>query len=400
MSRPYHIYMDLEVRNDDVYSMSSPPPLSFEETRLQPFLNGHASDYFCTIARFTLQTGNSLPVLIPAINTNQTVPPGQTPNIDETIYTISFYEQPDPVISATPSSRLLLTKNLKYEPCDKTIPLPRPPNGEQDLSSEYYHMRSYTDFINMINITLRDLYVQLPNVLTRGNNPPYMEWDAATCTATLYADSYYFDLTPNNPLTGAGRTRKFEIYFNARLYQLFSTPIATLVNATSDLNYRLDIFGNATNTTKLSYNDASGNALYNLSLAQEVSTIGVWSPVESIVFTTTSLPINPSMSSSPKVLTNGDSSTTGSGQPNIANILTDFQIAVSPTNQYRPEISYAPQAEYRLIDMLSNNSLSRIDLQVYWKDKRGGLHRVLLYPGCSASVKLMFRHKHFYLGIE
>ena len=26
MSRPYHIYMDLEVRNDDVYSMSSPPP--------------------------------------------------------------------------------------------------------------------------------------------------------------------------------------------------------------------------------------------------------------------------------------------------------------------------------------------------------------------------------------
>jgi hypothetical protein len=400
MSRPYHIYMDLEVRNDDVHSMSSPPPLSFEETRLQPFLDGDASDYFCTIARFTLQTGNSLPVLIPAINTNQTVPAGQTPNIDETIYTISFLEQPDPIISASPSTRLLLTKNLKYEPCDKTIPKPRPPNGEQDLSSEYYHMRSYTDFINMINITLRDLYIQLPNVLTRGNNPPYMEWDAATCTATLYADSYYFDLTPNNPLTGAGRTRKFEIYFNARLYQLFSTLNATLVNATSDLDYRLDIFGNATNTTKLSYNDASGNALYNISLAQEVSTIGVWSPVESIVFTTTSLPINPSMSSSPKVLTNGDSSTTGSGQPNIANILTDFQIAVSPTNQYRPEISYAPQAEYRLIDMLSNNSLSRIDLQVYWKDKRGELHRVLLYPGCSASVKLLFRHKHFYLGIE
>ena len=400
MSKPYHIYMDLEVRNDDVYSTSSPPPLSFEETRLQPFLDGDASDYFCTIARFTLQTGNSLPVLIPAIDTNQTVSVGQTPSIDETIYTISFYEQPDPIISATPSARLLLTKRLTYVPCDATIPKPRPPNGEQDLSSEYYHMRSYTDFINMINTALRDLYIQLPAVATRGNNPPYMEWDAATCTATLYADSYYFDLTPNSPLTGAGRPRKFEIYFNHRLYQLFSTLNATLVNATSDLNYRLDIFGNATNTTKLSYNDASGNALYNISLAQEVSTIGVWSPVESIVFTTTSLPISPSMSSSPKVLTNGDSSTTGSGQPNIANILTDFQIAVSPTNQYRPEISYAPQAEYRLIDMLSNNSLSRIDLQVYWKDKRGGLHRVLLYPGCSASVKLMFRHKHFYLGIE
>jgi len=392
--------MDLEVRNDDVYSTSTPPPLSFDETRLQPYLDGDASDYFCTIARFTLQTGNSLPVLIPAINTGQTVPVGQNANINETIYTISFYEQPDPIISGTPSARLLLTKKLNYVPCDATIPLPRPPDRIQDLSSEYYHMRSYTDFINMINITLRDLYIQLPDVLVRGNNPPYMEWDAVTCAATLYTDSYYFDLTPNNPLTGPTRSRKFEIYFNARLYQLFSTLNATLVNATSDLNYRLDIFGNATNTIKLSYNDASGNTLYNISLTQEVSTIGVWSPVESIVFTTTSLPINPSMSSSPKVLTNSDNSTTGSGQPNIANILTDFQIAVSPTNQYRPEISYVPQGEYRMIDMFSNYNLSKIDLQVSWRDKRGELHRVLLYPGCSASVKLIFRHKRFYLGME
>ena len=64
--------MDLEVRNDDtVTAERPPPPLSFEETRTQPFLDGDASEYFCTIARFTLQTGNSLPVFIPIINTNQ-----------------------------------------------------------------------------------------------------------------------------------------------------------------------------------------------------------------------------------------------------------------------------------------------------------------------------------------
>ena len=51
MATPTHVYLDLDVRNDDVETVSSPPPLNFDETRLHPFLNGDASDYFCTIAR-------------------------------------------------------------------------------------------------------------------------------------------------------------------------------------------------------------------------------------------------------------------------------------------------------------------------------------------------------------
>ena len=71
MATPFHIYLDLEVRNDDTVTTGRPPPpLSFEETRTQPFLDGDASEYSCTIARFTLQTGNSLPVFIPAIATS------------------------------------------------------------------------------------------------------------------------------------------------------------------------------------------------------------------------------------------------------------------------------------------------------------------------------------------
>ena len=69
-------------------------------------------------------------------------------------------------------------------------------------------------------------------------------------------------------------------------------------------------------------------------------------------------------------------------------------------NQHRPEISYAPQGEYRLIAMFSNRNLSRVDLQVYWRDKQGQLHPLLLYPGCSASAKLLFRHKGLYLGVD
>ena len=161
------------------------------------------------------------------------------------------------------------------------------------------------------------------------------------------------------------------------------------------MDYRLDIFGDYSNTHRL-----TGSTRFNIALTQETSTIAVWTPVESIVFTSSSLPIHPSLSSTPKVISAGEFSITGSGTPNLANVLTDFQIAVSPANQYRPEISYAPQGEYRLIDMFSNRNLSRVDLQVYWRDKQGQLHPLLLYPGCSDSVKLLFRHKGFYLRVD
>ena len=395
MSKPFHVYLDLDVRNDDILA-GVPPALSFEETRTQPFLEGDASDYFCAIARFTLQPSNSLPVLIPVIDTNQGVP---SPSINQTVYKISFYEQADP--NNPSATRQLITQNIVFVPENRTIATPQPPSGVQDTSSEYYHLHSYKSFINMINTTLRSLYSLLPLVIGH-YNPPYIEWDNASCTATLYADTYFFDLNGNmNAFTGtSGRDRKFEIYFNSRLYQLFSTLPSTYTNATGDLNYRLDIFGDASNTTKLPVNDTNGGSMYSVALSQEISTVAVWSPIESIVFTSTSLPIHPSLSSIPRVITSGNTSVMGSGQPNILNILTDFQVAVSGTNQYRPEISYVPQGEYRLVDMFSNSNLSRIDLQVYWRDKTGELHRILLYPGCSASVKLLFRHKGFYLGAD
>ena len=102
MTMPFHIYLDLEVRNDDIATAGrAPPPLSFEEARTQPFLDGDASEYFCTIARFTLQTGNSLPLFIPIIDTTQVpLPPGAVPIYqpqNRTIYTITLWEQPDPV---------------------------------------------------------------------------------------------------------------------------------------------------------------------------------------------------------------------------------------------------------------------------------------------------------------
>ena len=65
--QPYHIYLDLDVLNNSVASGAKPQQLVFEETRNTPFLDGDASEYFCSIVRFSIQTGSSLPVFVPRI---------------------------------------------------------------------------------------------------------------------------------------------------------------------------------------------------------------------------------------------------------------------------------------------------------------------------------------------
>ncbi len=54
-SSPYHVYLDLDVINND-YSSNSPPQLRLEENGNARFLDGDNKDYICSIARFSIQT--------------------------------------------------------------------------------------------------------------------------------------------------------------------------------------------------------------------------------------------------------------------------------------------------------------------------------------------------------
>ena len=76
MQESHHVYLDLEVINNNHTPGVSPPYLRFEEIRNTPFLDGDSSEFPCSIVRFTIQTGNTLLVFIPlvAIQNNQTLP--------------------------------------------------------------------------------------------------------------------------------------------------------------------------------------------------------------------------------------------------------------------------------------------------------------------------------------
>ena len=128
MNDPYHIYMDLDVINNE-YTSTNKSRLRFEETRNTPFLPGDSADYFCSVVRFNIQTGNTLPVFIPKIETGQA-------NINKTIYVVSFTF----TTTGGDAQTFAGSANVIYEPEDTTALLPSAPTTSQGVSTNYYYV--------------------------------------------------------------------------------------------------------------------------------------------------------------------------------------------------------------------------------------------------------------------
>jgi hypothetical protein len=77
-------------------------------------------------------------------------------------------------------------------------------------------------------------------------------------------------------------------------------------------------------------------------------------------------------------------------------VLTDFATPLLTGTEYKPSISYVPQAEFRLAELYGEGALNSIYINVYWKDKFGILHPLLLEVGGTAYIKIMFRKKTYY----
>ena len=131
MQKPIHVYLDLDVINNNLSSTAAAPVLTFQENRNSPFLDGDSSEYFCSIVRFSIQTANSLPIFIPRIQIGQT-------NVDLTVYQITM-EWKFPGSHAAPGYDYTSSTYLFHNPADFTAPPPQTPLVSQDLSSTYYY---------------------------------------------------------------------------------------------------------------------------------------------------------------------------------------------------------------------------------------------------------------------
>jgi hypothetical protein len=136
-----------------------------------------------------------------------------------------------------------------------------------------------------------------------------------------------------------------------------------------------------------------------------ISVDSLWSPIGSIVFTSTLLPVRSEATGQPVVLgTSNTGFSSASTQSAFQPIITDIALDTSSegADAYRSFIYYAPTAEYRLSDFTSSKQdIRNIDIQVFWKNRLdNNLYPITMFNCSSVSLKVMFRHKDATAGLK
>jgi len=352
--------------------------LYFNELRTSPYLV-NPSEYFMSVARFTVQTPN-LPILIAQPIVGQS-------NVNLLIYKITFVDQNGAISSG----------NLLWNQRDYTIKPPPTPVSVSAQTDPYYYCYTVYDFQDIVNGRLNSLGGY------PGTNTPYIIFDETTNLWTMGAPLNMYRTSSNGSLLGdTTLATRYKIYFNAPLYNLFSSLPSIYANLGNGLDYQI-LFSTGSDVPYSSTQPYITNVAVNnrwntnyINTTQEYCTMPLWSPVKSIVFNTQLLSVVPEMVGQPYVI----SSTTQN--PNvytqnasIENILIDHIIPTTTGFDGKVFLYYEPTGEYRLSDLYGNTPIQQIQIVAYWKDWQNNLHPLLLSLGCSATIKLLFRKKSF-----
>ena len=124
---------------------------------------------------------------------------------------------------------------------------------------------------------------------------------------------------------------------------------------------------------------------------------GNWSPIDSVVITSTKLPIPPEVvAPAPGTFGNSDlgfnAGTTGAA---FQSVIADIQVGTGGAQEWRQYMEYEPKAEYKIMSLgRSQEPINNIDLIVWWRNRYdNNLYPLRLYNGSAVSVKIMFRRK-------
>ena len=399
-NQPYHVYYTLDLLNNDQNAPIIPVVFNYSENRNNPFLNS-PENYFMSIVRFNVQTAD-LPDFLPSIATGS----ANTHGYNQTNYAITLSYLYSGTTYTTSVPIMYVSNDLTTTP-----PSSYPNLTLNDVTSDYYLMGNLGSFAPLINTAFSLAYLGgnlsdgtvvtgvRQKVITAGlaagsisANPPFVEYDPVQRVFILNADIATalisgFQTDPAGT-TVAGWSVSTKIYFNTALATLlYNFP--QIVNFPSATVGSQIIVYSANNTQTYSVPSPAYTAVQ---VYQDGGTTApLFNPISSIVFQTTVLPIVMEQVGTPKLTTG----IVGGNNANINPIITDFVVPISALNSFKPDITYTPSGEYRLVDMYGTTPVSNLNLILYWKDKYSQLHPFYLASGQSASVKLMFRRKDF-----
>jgi hypothetical protein len=371
--------------NEYTPNNTQPKLMIFDQTKTSNVLDV-AGDYYLSVIRWNLQC--NLPLIVPDMELYPNDPLAHYTGI--TNYKVALlYTTNSGGTWNNPSGGTGVS--LIYQP-ETTSPkilsyIPAPKNKEDVLNNPYYYIRNADTFLKMINDAIVSFIGTVAGMAW--TNPPYFQWDAN-------AGKIVFNVPNGAPtgVAGVDATTKWYVALNQPLYNLLST---------FKTQFYPDNSGNTTfpnitcryviDTDILKQGDGNYTPYY-----QQSSSVVNWSPCQSIVFVSSTIPVEPQFSGAPVNLNNTDPSTQSSiyQQQSTTKILTDFILPLTSGVEYvNSVVSYIPQSEYRLIDLLGNSAMNQLTIQVFWRDKYGSFHPMSLDAGGSADVLILLRKKSF-----
>jgi hypothetical protein len=130
-----------------------------------------------------------------------------------------------------------------------------------------------------------------------------------------------------------------------------------------------------------------------LVVVSEFDNTDAWSPVDSLLFTST-MPINPEIASTTNFLT-GTSITSGGSSNLVIPTFTDIALPLDGgPEDYLGKVTYAPSAQYRWLEFMTNQPLTSINFQLLWRNRlTDQLSPVYLKPNGSVQMKLLLQRK-------
>ena len=338
------------------------PPARFTEVRTTPIIH-NASNFEMAIISADLNGATKrLPLFIPMIDTNQTI------DVYKTVYYVGEG-------NATNCTASLV---VHYVPTDPTITPPTIIENISNLSNPFYYVYSYDQFLQMINTKLSTF--SFGGSVTK----PFIRYNS---------DSGLFDLLmPATLVTG-----NYYVYFNTDLFNLFSsfpyTKIAGVAPITLSDNcmYRI-------NTNIDQQKQETINGVAYVVVPQEYNTTNnMWSPVQSIVFATTLLPVLNEKTSTPLIFDDQNDNTTVKTSSNAFNsVILEFKNEFKGGADIVQNISYIPSAEFKMMSLTgSNTPITNVDIIVYWRNRLDNQLNQLYLPNFSnITIKMLFRRKN------
>ena len=283
-----------------------------------------------------------------------------------------------------------------------------------DITSTYYYVYTYESLILMLNQAISNCFwglngkvyataaATLPMTGSLGtptsNNyqPPSIAWNSDTLKGIITADANAFRQATFNS------TNIIFWYFNQPLSTLLDSFPYQYPNVNPDSVFYSYLYFNGDSgagnfiVSSYSVTGTPTTQYVAIQIYQDHQTASLMNPIQSIVFTTTLLPVVMENVGAPLIINGASSNQIIAGSnANVFPVVTDFIVPFSATNTYQPDISYVPSGEYRLVDMYGESPAKQIDVQVFWKDQYGLLHPFLVGSGCTGSLKIMFRSKYY-----